>query len=86
MLLKTAYYWGAIYALVPLKQNYCGDKTSSRRQVAITANNNANKIIEQHVLKIAQLLARQSFGPPQEKLLEVLDRCPSKPASLIVIA
>jgi len=28
---------------------------------------------------------RQFFGILQEKLLEVLDRCPSKSASLIVI-
>jgi len=31
-------------------------------------------------------LEKQSFGVPQEKLMEALDRCPSKSTSLIAIS
>jgi len=37
---------GKHYALVPLKQNYWGDTTSSLRKVAIIDDNNTNKIID----------------------------------------
>jgi len=71
MLLKQHNYWEDIYALVPLKAKLMRRQTSYPRKVTVTADNDNNKFIEQHVFIIAQLLRTQSFGFPQEKLIQV---------------